>query len=62
MSEQLPEIFVDFNRRTAAPDTYVTWAAELGDAPIVLGSRVRLTDLEELQFEGFISVEFRTLT
>lgn len=54
MTEPLQQIFVDFNRRAAEPDTYVTWANQF-PGPIPLGAPVHLSDLEELEFDGYIT-------
>lgn len=55
MSEQTRRVFVDFNRRSDRPDTFVTWAAAFKGEPFSLGESVVMTDLEELELDGYVS-------
>lgn len=55
MIEQPRKIFVDFNRLTTEPDTYVTWGAAFKGGRMFLGESVIMTDLEELEIEGYVS-------
>lgn len=54
MGEPLREIFVDFNRRAAERGRYITWANQF-PGPIPLGTPLRLTDFEGMEFDGYVA-------